>query len=365
MIQESTRKISKSAADLRTMLASTVANKLLSSLSMQNKRMASVPTLTSDQSDDFKDYVFITQEETPLKVFIAGKVGTGKSSLVSTITGRKVAGEGSLTTSIIYLNGQILTTEKTQAKFIDITAWNAPGFGNPFGNDEANFKKIQKKCRSADLLLYCLDMRQRLSKDDVNAITQLTKDLGVDIWKNAVFVLTFANQVQPPPESGKQQCKFFEEKLHTWKDAIIQLLQRKLSVPENIIKDIAIIPTGYQEENPPDRNNWLTWFWVEAFRKVKECALPAIIGMSSNTDMLDVSAYPGDSESIGTFNFLDQIRNFITGVQNTFCAKEEAKGELSTSEAKLPRSDKTQSSTEAKPMDQNSTLENEFELVDN
>lgn len=334
-----------------------------------SKRMASVPTLTSDQSDDFgKDYVLITRGEAPLKVFIAGKVGTGKSSLVSTITGRKekVPEEGSLTTSIIYLDGQILTTEKTQAKFIDITAWDAPGFGNPFGDDEAIFKKIHKKCRSADLLLYCLDMRQRLSKDDVNAITQLTKDLGADIWKNAVFVLTFANQVQPPPESGEDRCKFFEEKFHTWKDAIIQLLQQKLSVPENIIKDIAIIPTGYQQENPPDRKDWLTCFWVEAFRKVKECALPAIIGMSSNTDMLDVSAYPGDGKSIGTFNFLDQMRNFIiTSVQNTFCAKEEAKGELSMSEAKLPQSDKTQSSTEAKPLDQNSTLENEFELVDN
>ena len=344
------------------MLANIVSNKLLSfSLhdkwsSYTNKRMASVPTLTSDQSEDFtKDYVFITQGESmasvptltsdqsedftkdyvlitrgeaPLKVFIAGKVGTGKSSLVSTITGKKVAGEGSLTTSIIYLDGQILTTEETQAKFIHITAWDAPGFGDPFGDDEAIFKKIQEEW-SADLLLYCLDMRQRLSKDDVNAITRLTKDLGADIWKNAVFVLTFANQVQPPPESGKQQCKFFEEKLHTWKDAIIQLLQRKLSVPENIIKDIAIIPTGYQQENPPDREDWLTCFWVEAFRKVKECALPAIIGLSSNTDVLGVSAYPGDSESTGTFNFLDQIRNCF---KKTLYAKGEAKSELSMSE---------------------------------
>ena len=171
------------------------------------------------------------------------------------------------------------------------------------------------------MLLYCLDMRQRLSKDDVNAITRLTKDLGADIWKNAVFVLTFANQVQPPPESGEDQCKFFEEKFRMWKDAIIQLLQRKLSVPENIIKDIAIIPTGYQQENPPDREDWLTCFWVEAFRKVKECALPAIIGMSSNTDVLDVSAYPGDSKSTGTFNFLDQIQFFLASVQNTLCQR--------------------------------------------
>ena len=326
--------------------------------------MASVPTLTSDQSEDvIKDYVVITQGEAPLKVFIAGKLGTGKSSLVSTITGRKVAEKGSLTTSIIYLDGQILTTEKTQAMFIDITAWDAPGFGDAFSDDEAIFKKIQEKCTSADLLLYCLDMRQRLSKDDVNAITQLTKDLGADIWKNAVFVLTFANQVQPPPESGKEQCKFFEEKFRTWKDAIIQLLQRKLSVPESIIKDIAIVPTGYHQENPPDRKKWLTCFWVEAFRKVKECALPAIIGISSNTNIMDVSACPGDSEPMGTFNFLYQIQNFITqSVQNTFYGKEEAKSELS--EAKLPHSDKTQSSTESKPLDQNSPLEDDFEILD-
>ena len=116
-IQESTETTTQSWADLCTMLANIVSNKLLSfSLhdkwsSYTNKRMASVPTLTSDQSEDFaKDYVIITRGEAPLKVFIAGKVGTGKSSLVSTITGRKVAGEGSLTTSIIYRNGQILAT---------------------------------------------------------------------------------------------------------------------------------------------------------------------------------------------------------------------------------------------------------------
>ena len=84
--------------------------------------------------------------------------------------------------------------------------------------------------------------------------------------------------------------------------------------------------------------------------------------MNSNTDVLDVSAYPGDSESMGTFNFLDWIRNLVTSRQTTFSAKEDAKSEPSMSEAKLPHSDKTQSSTEV-PLDQNSTLENEFELL--
>ena len=58
---------------------------LNSSPSLYTQGMASVPTLTSDQSEDVsKGYVFITQGEAPLKVFIAGKLGTGKSSLVST-----------------------------------------------------------------------------------------------------------------------------------------------------------------------------------------------------------------------------------------------------------------------------------------
>ena len=276
--------------------------------------MASVPmdTSTSDQAEDkaediSKDYVVVTRGETPLKVFIAGKIGTGKSSLINNIAGRKVAeeGEGSLTTSIRCYDGQLLTTEATQSRFIDITAWDTPGFGNVFSDEEAIFKKLYEKCDSADLVIYCLDMRQRLSRDDVNAITRLTT-MRTCIWKNAIFALTFANSVQPPPGSGEKQLEFFSEKLDTWRNAIIQLLQQKLSIPEEIIKDIAIIPTGYYRANPPGQEDWLTSFWVEAFRKAKENAIPSLIGISS-TDV-QVSAYPGDGESGGAFAYLP---NFV------------------------------------------------------
>ena len=85
------------------------------------------------------------------------------------------------------------------------------------------------------------------------------------------------------------------------KEAIIKLLQQKLFVPEEIIKDIAIIPTGYHQRNPPDRDDWFTSFWVEAFRKTKESGLSALIGISA-TGVQKVSAHCHDSKSWGAFD---------------------------------------------------------------
>ena len=314
--------------------------------------MAALPM--NEAEDISKDYVVVTKGNTPLKVFIAGKIGTGKSSLINNIAGRKVAeeGEGSLTTSIRCYNGQILTTEAMQSRFIDITAWDTPGFGNVFTDEEVILQKICEKCQSADLVIYCLDMRQRLSRDDVNAITRLTKEvtMATSIWKNAIFALTFANSVQPSPESGEDPLTFFSEKLHSWRDAIIQLLRQKLSIPEEIIKNVAIIPAGYYQANPPDRKDWLTSFWVEAFRKVKESALPSLVGISSTeSDVQEVSAYPGDSESNWAFTYLP------TFVAQLLYTEEEANPSFEMHHSKEePKIEAT---------DQSTNLDDEFQVV--
>ena len=226
---------------------------------------------------------YIAQGKDTLSIVIAGKMGTGKSSLVNGIIGKMVAKEkasaSTHTTKIEAFEDQIKTSE---GNVVRVRVWDTPGLGDAFGNDEATAKEIAGKCKDADLLLYCMDMRQRLTIDDVNGITQLTQALGTEVWKNAIFALTFANEVKPPPDSGEDRVKVFKIKFVSWRDAIIQQLKEKLSIPDDseIIKDISVVPTGFHQGPLPDRDDWFTPFWLEAFRKANESAQPTLVGIN-------------------------------------------------------------------------------------
>ena len=217
-----------------------------------------------------------------VSILVAGKVGTGKSSLINSVNGCDVATEGEAqTTQLKSYPMQVETIANNVRTQIRVTFWDSPGIGSLYRDEDALYTQLAAKYKEVDLLFYCLDMRQRLSKDDVNGITRLTEALGPELWKNAVFVLTFANEVKPPPGSYPDQAtQHFKDTLHSWKDAIGRLLGERLSVPEEIIRDIAIIPAGYHQQAPPDRRDWFTPFWREACRKFKESAHHLIFGIN-------------------------------------------------------------------------------------
>ena len=240
---------------------------------------------------------YIAQGEDSLSIVIAGKMGTGKSSLVNGIVGEKVAEEGSsaisVTSQIKHYEAEIKTSEE---KTVSVTVWDTPGLGDAFGDDEQVVSEVAQKCKKTDLLLYCLDMRQRLTIDDVNGITLLTKHLGPELWKNAVFALTFANKLKKPPDSDREPVEIFKEKFTSWRDAITRLLNTKLSVPSEIVDDIAIVPTGYRKCCPPDRSDWFTPFWLEAFRKMRESAQPTLLGINLSRIKIASPSYVSGTE---------------------------------------------------------------------
>ena len=143
---------------------------------------------------------------------------------------------------------------------------DTPGLGKVFTETDTT-KDVALKCRNSDVLVYCLDMRQRLSRDDVNAITQLTEELSPELWKKAIFALTFANYVNPPPGSDDTQHTILTQTLLSWKSTIIRVLIETLKVPENIANDIDAVPTGYGQNPPSDQNDWFTPFWRAVFHK--------------------------------------------------------------------------------------------------
>ena len=229
----------------------------------------------------------VASQEGQLKVVVCGKVQTGKSSLINSLAGTEVAKEYlSPKDQSIKCNAygtQVTIHDGQQKKTINVLLWDSPGLGGAFGNNEENLHRVVAKAKQTDLLVYCLDMRMRLEQDDVDGIVQLTNRLGKEMWRNAVFALTYANSVHPPQHNTADKILFFRQSLSEWESVIKQVLQNKAKVSEDEISRVVIVPVGYRNHPPPDRSDWLTAFWREAFQNTKENSLLEGMDLSNLT----------------------------------------------------------------------------------
>jgi len=220
---------------------------------------------------------YFTKGKDSIGILIAGKMSTGKSALVNGIVGKEVAEECNKaltgTKQIVSYETQVEMPVELLRKTIKVMVWDTPGLGDPFGDDEATAKQIAEKCQETDLLVYCLDIRGRLANDDATGIILLSKALQPQMWKNAVFALTYANEV---PDKDT-----LTEKIQSWEDAIQRVMEEKLNVPHDIADDISIVPTGYRRHQPPGREDWFSPFWAASFSKTKQSAQPALLGINA------------------------------------------------------------------------------------
>ncbi len=213
-----------------------------------------------------------------LTIVATGSIGSGKSALVNALVGSPVARE----------SGETLDPQTDQLKSytatkrgIDITIWDAPGLAIVLSLEELEkyVQEMEQEIKEVDLLLYCTNMDDhRLRPGDTQTICVLTKAFGASIWRNAVFVLTFANVVQVPRSKSPMVIEvYFEEKFAQWKDELQEAV-RTLDVPNEIATGIPVVPAGYYNEPTlPNRSDWLSDFWHICFGTIKEVAQPALL----------------------------------------------------------------------------------------
>lgn len=235
-----------------------------------------------------------------IAIVVVGNIGTGKSSLVNGIIGKEVAKESPLafasTNRIERFENQVLILGR---KRVRVTVWDTPGLGDIFNEDEdSTMEEIVRVTRKTDLLLYCLDMRRRLDRSEAEGIKKLTVAAGVDIWKHAIFALTFGNKVKPQ-NKAEDKFGYFTSVYSSWKHALHKLFNDNIHAPEDITSHIAIVPTGYRHKPPPDRVDWFTPFWEASFHKTKHDAQPNLIG--ANIDRFYLSSAETEAQ-VGTPN---------------------------------------------------------------
>ena len=146
-------------------------------------------------------------------------------------------------------------------------------------------EQISRTSKSAiDLVIHCTDMTQkRIDSSNESAICHLTECFGESIWKNAVFVLTFANNAVPPLSYEGTETVWFEERTRDF-DRELHIMLTAAKVSEEVSKMVPAVPAGYWKPAPrllnpwklPDRPDWFNCFWLTCALRMEQAASTAL-----------------------------------------------------------------------------------------
>ena len=198
--------------------------------------------------------------KTSFKVVVFGRSKSGKSSLVNSLLGNQLAEDSS---------GFVCkqTAMNRHSDIHSITVFDTPSLGSLDRTTEAILDEVAEKTEgSIDLLLYCIDMRRRLNRNDVDYIREITNKYSKSVWRNAMVVLTFANEIQ----IGSLQD--FSSHCDKIKDFFQECLESEIGLSNSVAKNIPFVPVG---RYLPDCKDWENGFWKSAMDTVQASGRPA------------------------------------------------------------------------------------------
>ena len=227
-----------------------------------------------------------------LTILLTGKIGSGKSAIVNGLVGTMVSKEGEmLTSSTPDVSMYGLCKGGVQFCVVD-----TPGLQDRAVTDKKTLSRIKEQishtCKSViiDLVIYCIDMtRQRIDSSDELAVSHLTKCFGESIWKNAIFVLTFANNASPPLSYEGKEADWFEERIGQFEQGLHDVLTAA-KVSEKISKTVPVVPAGYWKPTArlpdpwklSDRHDWFNCFWLACALRMEQGASAALFKSQSH-----------------------------------------------------------------------------------
>ena len=226
------------------------------------------------------------QSSNEVKIFITGRTGVGKSTLVNGLVGEQMAKEGDSLdpeTSEVKAWG-------SEYRSIQVTVWDSPGLQDGTNQESSYLDDMREKCSDMDLSIYCVSFKEtRFFKGcaDIVAMTKLTQVFGERMWKNAMFVLTFANLAEDldsrilEADDDEERIRLFQEKLRLWKETLTDALINDVGVDKAIARRIQVVPAGHASiPELIDRPQWLSPIWFTALYAMNSRAQPAMVKLN-------------------------------------------------------------------------------------
>ena len=212
---------------------------------------------------------------------------------------------------------------------VKITVFDTPGLADDTGNDEKYLEQIKKKITAVDLFLFCFDMTStRFRDDDARTIKKVTTTFGRSLWDHALVVLTFANRVQPSKDKVTEK-DFFQQRMLLFRNKICKVLDKE-GVDEKALTDLPFVPAGeWMKPALPDRDNWLTVFWIEAFKRINRNAKAAFLLANIDHFIISFGGHGegerydecSDEETFVVLGSLEKCSPVISTSEGKYCRK--------------------------------------------
>ena len=242
-----------------------------------------------------------------LRVLICGLGGVGKSTLINHLLQlkpdekwAKEGRRGRTTTSVVS------KYERTTERGIRVLLFDTPGFNDVDMSNEETIAMMENKTeKKLDMVFYCISLggSARVQYSDAQAIKIMTQAFSSEIWKKAVIILTFANEL----EKKVDHEAMYKETITNIQEKIQQVLRKDAKVGDDIIGQLPIVTAGYTEpilkyeaEECQAVGGWDNRLFLKALQQVEPDALPTLFEVRWSLKDLAAALVGGGSGAAAT-----------------------------------------------------------------
>ena len=209
------------------------------------------------------------------KVLITGRTGTGKTTLIKGLKENYVPSEDNLLPSTKNVKEYVYEFDKINFHLFDTPGFRDATSKNAASNDYKYLNDMVEKNEEPDLILFVIKMdNARFSQEDTNAIEKISHAFGWKSWKNAMFLLSFANKVSKPGvKVDSRENQVYYQKRQADLSIHITKTLRDNKVPDAVANSIPVIPVGLVNQphipSSGSKESWIDVFWSEVFQVLK------------------------------------------------------------------------------------------------
>ena len=196
----------------------------------------------------------VENKEKKMSILCCGPTGVGKSTLLNGLLGEELL-DANESLSRVTLN---VSEKKFEKNGVQVTVWDTPGLGG-CDNDEEYFEEI-RKYKDFDIFLYCIEAREKEVFYEKSSLAKFTDTLGVNLWEQAVVVLTQANCIEANLVEEKKKndsidvSESFRTKVYQLKTRVREDL-KELTNLDSV--RVPVLPAGINNNPLNGDSNWL------------------------------------------------------------------------------------------------------------
>ena len=195
-----------------------------------------------------------------LSILILGNTGVGKSTLVNSFFGTKVA--------IVSHGADSTAHEETIMKYritianIEVTIYDTRGLADSRQSDADTVRQLKSKCKEVDIVFFCVELISRMEERCFRTVKVLANAFDKKIWEKCILVLTKANIVKETwdeDDTGKLESMMLE-KMHEYCVKFHSCLQEQNTVDDKVALAIPVCLAGNSKNiQIPICSNWITY----------------------------------------------------------------------------------------------------------